>query len=251
MAKLKDFIKFTENEVKRGSIYVWGGQGQKATEALIDKLETSVNNKKRAKALLKKRKASGYTDVRAYDCSGLICKALEVAGVYKAGFDTTAQGLRKTYCTQIGRDELLPGDLVFRKNLTKTYHVGVVVDTALNVVEAYGRDRGVIKRGINASGGSYWNAYGRLNKLADEVEAQVVLKRVLKRTVPNMYGNDVRAVQKVLYKLGYNLGKAGIDGKYGKTTEAAVKLFQKLEDLTVDGKVGSNTAWALGLKFKV
>ena len=50
---LKKFLNYLENEVSHGSIYVWGGQGQKATNALIDKLETNAANKKTAKALLK------------------------------------------------------------------------------------------------------------------------------------------------------------------------------------------------------
>ena len=39
----------------------------------------------------------------------------------------------------------------------------------------------------------------------------------------------------------YNLGNSGIDGKYGKDTENAVKQFQKDNGLTVDGKAGYHT----------
>lgn len=39
----------------------------------------------------------------------------------------------------------------------------------------------------------------------------------------------------------YNLGNSGIDGKYGKDTENAVKQFQKDNGLVVDGKAGYNT----------
>lgn len=39
----------------------------------------------------------------------------------------------------------------------------------------------------------------------------------------------------------YSIGKSGIDGKYGKDTENAVRQFQKDNGLTVDGKAGYNT----------
>ncbi len=43
---------------------------------------------------------------------------------------------------------------------------------------------------------------------------------------------------------GYDLGKYGTDGKFGKATENAVKAFQRDQELTVDGIVGPAT-WAM------
>ena len=57
---------------------------------------------------------------------------------------------------------LRPGDLVFRKNSEKYYHVGVYVGGG-QVVEAKGRDDGVVLRKLDASGKGYWNRYGRLS----------------------------------------------------------------------------------------
>lgn len=65
--------------------------------------------------------------------------------------------------------------------------------------------------------------------------------RNLKVTHPMMRGEDVKAVQEQLQKLGISPGK--IDGIYGPKTEAAVKAFQKKAGLTVDGIVGKKT-WA-------
>ena len=74
MAKLEEFIAHLEEEVKNGSIYVWGAQGQGAdviSEAWITKKETSATNAKRAIALWKKRVAEGYGDrLRAFDDNG-------------------------------------------------------------------------------------------------------------------------------------------------------------------------------------
>ena len=58
-------------------------------------------------------------------------------------------------------------------------------------------------------------------------------------------GNDVVKVQKRLIQYGYMDGEA--DGRYGDATRKAVRLFQKKNGLTVDGKVGADTAAALGV----
>lgn len=62
------------------------------------------------------------------------------------------------------------------------------------------------------------------------------------RTLRNgMSGDDVKALQEKLNKLGYDCGKA--DGIFGAKTEAAVMAFQADHSLTVDGIVGPKT-WA-------
>jgi len=58
-------------------------------------------------------------------------------------------------------------------------------------------------------------------------------------------GNDVVKVQKRLIQYGYLKGEA--DGRYGEDTRNAVRLFQKRNGLAVDGKVGPDTAAALGV----
>lgn len=52
-------------------------------------------------------------------------------------------------------------------------------------------------------------------------------------------GDDVSAIQDRLYEMGYMDIKP--TGYFGETTEAAVKAFQKNNDLLVDGKVGTET----------
>lgn len=58
-------------------------------------------------------------------------------------------------------------------------------------------------------------------------------------------GEDVRYVQEILKKLGYDLGASGVDGIYGNKTVAAVKAFQKAHGLVADGITGPMTYQAL------
>lgn len=55
---------------------------------------------------------------------------------------------------------------------------------------------------------------------------------------PGDKGVEVKELQAYLVKLGYQIT---VDGKYGKETTAAVKIFQKLNSLKEDGKAGPNT----------
>lgn len=54
-------------------------------------------------------------------------------------------------------------------------------------------------------------------------------------------GNIVKNIQEILVKLGYDIGKYGIDGDYGEDTEKAVKAFQKASGLEATGLVDEQT----------
>ena len=265
MAVLQEFLGYLEEQVKNGSIYVWGAQGQGSetiSESWIRQMETSRNNADRAIALWKRRKAEGKNALRAFDCSGLIMYFFQnLKGVLKS--DTNANGL-KGMCAQVSQAQLLPGDFVFRVYTSgadkgKAYHVGVVVDAQKSVIEAKGRDDGVVKRPLNAQAG-YWNAYGRPSFIKAEIEdgkpasqpapAGWELCRLLKKTNPLMKGEDVQAVQAALISKGYSCGSSGADGQYGSNTTEAVKRFQKANGLAADGIVGENTCKKLGGVWK-
>lgn len=54
-------------------------------------------------------------------------------------------------------------------------------------------------------------------------------------------GEYVKKLQRLLVSFGFNVGSAGIDGIFGVGTEMAVKNFQSVNNLSVDGKVGQKT----------
>ena len=54
-------------------------------------------------------------------------------------------------------------------------------------------------------------------------------------------GTPVKWVQWHLARLGYDLGKWGVDGDFGAMTDAAVRAFQKKQQIEVDGIVGKIT----------
>ncbi len=65
-------------------------------------------------------------------------------------------------------------------------------------------------------------------------------RQILSRGVT---GTEVEGLQGDLNRLGYSVS---VDGTFNEATEAAVKQFQKDQNLTVDGTVGPETGRALG-----
>jgi N-acetylmuramoyl-L-alanine amidase len=70
------------------------------------------------------------------------------------------------------------------------------------------------------------------------------LERVLFLSQPNMEGEDVSKVQQALVNANITVL---VDGFFGPATDAAVRKFQGLNRLSVDGKVGPGTRAKLGI----
>lgn len=138
-----------------GDVYALGGNGETATEAKIKSLDPT--GKTRAIKFMNKQIKAGVTDLKLFDCSGLISRYLQNKGIVTAKRNCAhLWGM----CNPIKKSELRAGDLCFRFNGSKYYHVGVYIGRG-RVVESKGRDYGVVLTGIDATSG-YWNDFGRL-----------------------------------------------------------------------------------------
>lgn len=246
MATIKQFTSLASGQINIG-IYVLGGQGEllaSINAEWIKRKEDSESNYKKAYEMYLKRK--DIKGARAFDCSGLVCWALCECGAKPKGFDTTANGLYKSYTTAISKHDLRDGDLCFKVKDGKAHHVGIYVNG--KIVEAKGRAYGVVSSSVSSS----WNAFGRLNIKWDDEPQGYVFTRNLKK---GMKGEDVKELQKLLIKKGYALPKYGADGSLGSETDRAIRRFQvdhsgKPYYLKVDGIAGKNTITALGGQWK-
>lgn len=235
MSKIENFIAWLKEQV--GSIYVWGAQGETATESLIRNMETSRTNINRALKLYKKRVAEG-TAPKMYDCSGLIVCFFLSNNLIDS--DTNASGLYSK-CKGIKQSDLKAGDLVFHHNGTKIHHVGVYIGDN-TVIHAKGRDVGVVKEKFSAND---WNRFGRYDKLQEQ-ESEEIKMVELKITNPLTKSDAICELQEALNRLGYDCGEP--DGICGKNTMKAIQQFAdrhttvKLPDgATVNVKVGDIT----------
>lgn len=80
--------------------------------------------------------------------------------------------------------------------------------------------------------------------IKSDIDEGVVYALTLKQ---GSTGQDVKTLQTKLKRWGYYTG--AIDGIFGAKTTAAVKYFQRRNNLTADGIVGAKTLAALGMKL--
>lgn len=168
MAKVnnkKKFINAAKKEVANNSLYLWGGQGEPVltsyTPAAIIKRETSRENAARVLRKLSTLLGSNsMTEAKYFDCSGLVIYILMcVLGLINK--DYTAAGIYAELCEPISSEEISGADLAFKRENGRITHVAIIVDS-LYIVEARGRDYGVVMRPFVAK---EFNCFGRLKCL--------------------------------------------------------------------------------------
>lgn len=157
MSKREKAIYYATQQTKNGSIYLWGGQGEKLADLTDQDIYDKETSKANAETVfnfigkeyldkkIKRKKA------KAFDCSGLVIMALIYAGVLRAGYDATADTLLHKFPEPVAA---LPGDIVFKVDATgHAYHTGILKDLS-TVIEAKGRAFGIVESSYN----SQWNA---------------------------------------------------------------------------------------------
>ena len=121
-----------------------------------------------------------------------------------------------------------------------------MVDRVRTVIEARGRDYGVVKGGLDGR----WNAYGRppywtddeVTRLEGAGQHDFTFTRVLKYGVR---GEDVCALKRLLLAAGFG-GLTLSNQNFLSATRNTVKRSQQAHGLVVDGKAGRETIASLG-----
>jgi hypothetical protein len=253
---INKFVEFLTNRQLAKDGYILGATGQNPAKwATNSWWFTQYSGSQKEKALYWRSHAK-----RVWDCNGL------AEGFYKdvTGIDinTKARYNYSGWCSVKGTGKVpnkhkVPGLAVFMGKTASTItHVGYLVAPVEKsmpegdwyVIEARGVEYGVVKTNLNSRN---WNYWGYMDKYFDysnhdEVPNPESDKSFGYRTLrKGNTGSDVKELQTVLIKAGYNLPKYGADADFGDETLSAVKSFQKDNNLTVDGIVGKQTYAAL------
>lgn len=156
-----------------------------------------------------------------------------------------------------------PGDIMFYDwedtgngdNTGYPDHVGIVEEIngrTITVIEGNYSDS--VKRRYISFDAKLIRGYGvpKYDKETEEVKTEVKTEakkevKTVSVKIPQLFkgssGSSVKALQILLIGLGYSCGGYGADGVFGRSTENAVREFQKTYGLPVDGIVGPAT-WA-------
>lgn len=243
--------------------YVWGGYGQFCSpenrRAYADRSACSSAEadqiRKKCPVLSGKQSACAGCKyypggrVRFFDCRGFTRWLLQQAGLSLRGAGATSQWNDETNWAEKGPISDLPQEKVcclFMRQGTKMSHTGMHLGNGVLI-----HCSGEVKRGKVTDKG--WTHYAIPKGLAEEAPVPApepapmpqpalvptpVTRRLLRK---GCRGEDVKELQSALMLLGYDLGKCGADGIFGRKTQAAVKAFQKDEGIQVDGIAGPVT----------
>ena len=159
------------------------------------------------------------------------CGLSQGANLVKKGGTDSLKGLKKTLFTK-------PAQLVFEMDVLESTDDKLSIDFHYcPLVKAWQ------KAGCT---GRKWTSHGRLPYVRYEDGGFTVKLHLVRH---GMNGDDVKALQGMLIARGCGCGKSGADGLFGDNTLKAVKAFQELEELQVDGIAGPKTfAALLGVK---
>ena len=247
MTKAEQVVLAAESQL--GSPYVYGTWGQKCTPSLRKRYagySPSHRDKIYKTCPVLSGKQSSCAGCRfdgrlAFDCRGFThwCFAqvdIDITGGYVGRQWTDPNWTEK------GDIAAMP-DLVccvfIKKSDGSWSHTGLHVGGGLII-----HCSGEVKE--DTVGGSRdWNYYAIPNGLYTDEELKNAHEgsQIMRTLKKGATGEDVRALQEMLNKIGYNCGDA--DGKYGSKTAAAVERFQRDHGLTVDGIAGPETQMRL------
>lgn len=237
--------------------YIWGTAGIMWTQALQNQkinymkanFGTSWEKNSEAKqnkyyqAAVKGGKWIGHM---VADCSGLFVWAYRELGskdIYHGSNSIYNKNCKAKGVLTEGKKEdkqpLLPGTAVFTGTDKDRGHIGLYIGNG-KVIEASNTDAGVITSNVTAGKWKWWGELKLVN-YGGEAEPEPDPGDQLPTLRRGSKGLYVTKMQTELKQRGYDLGPYGIDGDFGKATEAAVRQFQKDWGLTQDGICGPKT----------
>ncbi len=173
------------------------------------------------------------------DCQGLVKQLCSRVGISLSGGGASTMWRNNANWAKKGTIDTLPNTLccIFWQNpkdKSKMNHVGFYIGGGMMI-----HCSGTVKKEKLAAEVTHWAIPKGLSEGGD---TQMPWRSTVRY---GSRGEDVKYVQEMLQKLGYDLGAGGVDGIYGKKTEAAVRDFQKASGLVADGICGPMTYQAL------
>lgn len=234
---------------KRKDGYIMCATGQNPKKWAVNSwwFTQYTNADQRKKALYWREHAQ-----RVWDCNGL------AEGLYKdySGVDINTQA-RYNYaqwCSPKGSGLIpakyrVPGAAVFwGASAANIHHVAYLYKPVKDgvpggdwyIIEARGVNYGVVMSRLNERKPNFW---GWMTKYFDYDQSGVSVPTDAPATSTRILrngdeGEDVKAMQTNLIRLGYDCGRWGADGDFGDATEMALKKFQRDHGLEDDGECG-------------
>lgn len=229
--------------------YIMGATGWICTQSRID---AQAAHYPQYADMIRKYGAK-WLGKQCYDCAQWVRMAVKAAG-YSLVSGATSQWKQDIWEAK-GTMDTLPDDLRaiviwrFSDATGKMEHVAIILEGETES-EARGHAYGVCEYLLQ---GRTFNRWGRLRGLDTPYEGGTVVTETPDKATTSVYptlqkgaeGDAVVTLQQRLMNHGIQLRKYGADGDFGNETLIAVKQFQGLNGLKVDGIVGAATWSAL------
>lgn len=229
----KGLVKFVKS--KLGTPYVYGAKAEngKLTLSHLNFLRRAYPNVVTASYY---NQAKKYVGRVCCDCSSL-ANSWYCGTKYQYGTAQLFQKAKKRMSIKNWKKFPL-GTIVYKEG-----HVGVYIGNG-KVIEAKGINYGTVKTNITDTNWQYgllmpWIDYSTGIKKSTKAKKKNPYNKPTKTLKRGSKGEGVKWVQFELNEAGYT--KVTIDGKYGISTENAVKKFQRSCKMKQTGKVGSKT----------
>ena len=258
MAKKMPIEKFVSElyaAYKRKDGYIMGATGQNPKKWSVNSwwFTQYTDPKQRKQALYWRDHAQ-----RVWDCNGM------AEGLYKdyTGVDinTKARFNYAQWCDPKGKGLIpakyrVPGAAVFwGTSAANIHHVAYLYKPVKAgvpsgdwyLIEARGVFYGVVMTKLNERKPNFWGWMTKYFDYDQEAEHYEDSPAIGNRILRNGdEGEDVKAMQTNLIRLGYSCGRWGADGDFGDATEMALKKFQEEHGLEADGEFGPKSKEAM------